>query len=138
MSKFINSGFRDRLREERERLGYTQKDFAELAGIKRSSQYLYENNENSSPNHRYYEAISKLGADLHYILFDEKYNPGMLTLNSNILSDIFDVVHEVTVDDKGNPLPIEEQRNLFNILCATHSGNNSDNIDIEKIKVLLK
>jgi transcriptional regulator with XRE-family HTH domain len=57
----------DRLREERDRLGMNQTDFAALTGVSRRSQSNYEGGERS-PDADYLAAIAKAGADVTYIL----------------------------------------------------------------------
>ena len=56
-----------RLAEERRRLGKTQVDFAELAGVGRASQENYEAGRRS-PDATYLKKIAKVGADIQYIL----------------------------------------------------------------------
>ncbi len=57
----------DRLREERERLGASQSDFAEAAGTTRKSQFNYETNERR-PDADYLAAAALKGADVQYIV----------------------------------------------------------------------
>lgn len=57
----------ERLREERERLGFNQSDFAALAGATRKTQFNYESGERS-PDAYYFQAILSAGADVLYIL----------------------------------------------------------------------
>lgn len=138
MGDFLNNKFRARLREERERLGYTQHEFAELAGIKRVSQYLYENNDDSAPNSRYFDAIAQIGVDLHYLFFGQRGNENKLHLSPKILRDIYQIVDEVALDDKGKPLPFKARLDFFSILCVTYSNSEEQQIDLDKVKVLLK
>lgn len=63
----IREGIGARLREERDRLGYTQADFGELAGVKRNTQAAYENEANSATT-AYLHAIDRVGADVWYVL----------------------------------------------------------------------
>ena len=56
-----------RLREERERLGYSQTDFAAIGGVGRKSQFNYEEGERQ-PDSLYLVAIHQAGADVQYIL----------------------------------------------------------------------
>jgi transcriptional regulator with XRE-family HTH domain len=56
-----------RLKEERERLGFNQIDFAKVSGIGRRSQYNYETGERM-PDALYLAAIAAAGADVNYIL----------------------------------------------------------------------
>ncbi len=62
--------FGRRLKSERERLGMTQPQFAELGGIKRATQHLYEQNV-SSPDIEYLLKLDANGVDVIYLLFGE-------------------------------------------------------------------
>ncbi|MEX3690101.1 helix-turn-helix domain-containing protein [Paraburkholderia sp. BR14263] len=57
----------DRLREERERLGFAQPAFAALADTTKKSQIDYEKDV-TQPKAGYLAAISKVGADVQYIV----------------------------------------------------------------------
>lgn len=57
----------ERLRAERERLGFSQEDFAAFAGAHRKSQGNYESGARA-PDAEYLAAIAAAGADVHYIL----------------------------------------------------------------------
>lgn len=63
--KFVTIG--ERLREERERLGFNQPDFAALAGTTKKSQIDYEKGA-TFPKANYLEVIANAGADVLYIL----------------------------------------------------------------------
>lgn len=65
MSKFVLIG--QRLKEERDRLGLSQVDFASLGGAGRKTQYNYEAGERA-PDGGYLAAIAEHGADVAYIL----------------------------------------------------------------------
>jgi transcriptional regulator with XRE-family HTH domain len=57
----------DRLKLERERLGYSQSDFSARAQTTKKSQIDYEKNV-TSPRANYLEAIATLGADIQFIV----------------------------------------------------------------------
>ncbi|MDI5921168.1 S24 family peptidase [Halomonas sp. LR5S13] len=59
--------FGERLRGERERLGLTQTQIGDLAGVTKKTQMLYESGERS-PKADYLTAISGVGADVEYVL----------------------------------------------------------------------
>ena len=61
------SNIGERLREERERLGYSQTAFGELGGVKKLSQINYEKGV-SYPTAAYLECLAKVGADVMYIV----------------------------------------------------------------------
>lgn len=60
-----------RLREERNRLGYTQPEFAAFTESSKMSQVRYESGDRS-PDSKYLAAISEVGADVLYILTGER------------------------------------------------------------------
>lgn len=64
--------FNERIKCERERLGFTQEDFAALAGKKRTAQQGYERSGGTKPDLSYLEAIHKVGADILYITTGQK------------------------------------------------------------------
>lgn len=63
----------DRLREERNKKGLTQADFAALAGVTKRSQSLYEGNERT-PKADYLAALDDVGVDTHYVLTGKRIN----------------------------------------------------------------
>ena len=59
------------LKEERQRLGMNQEDFAAVGGLKRRAQTLYEQDERA-PDALYLRALAAIGVDVHYILTGER------------------------------------------------------------------
>lgn len=64
-------GIGERLKEERERLGLSQTDFAALAGASKNSQYNYEKGERS-PDATYLAAVAGVGLDVLYVVTGER------------------------------------------------------------------
>lgn len=64
-------GIGDRLKEERERLGFNQTDFAAKAGASKNSQYNYEKGERS-PDATYLAAVAERGVDVLYVVTGER------------------------------------------------------------------
>lgn len=60
-------GIGERLKEERERLGFSQTDFAALAGASKNSQYNYEKSERT-PDAAYLAAVAEKGVDILYVV----------------------------------------------------------------------
>lgn len=60
-----------RLREERERLGFSQEAFGVLGGVQKRAQINYEKGERH-PDSTYLAAIAAAGADVLYILTGER------------------------------------------------------------------
>ena len=56
-----------RLKEERERLGMSQTEFAALSGAGRKTQFNYESGDRS-PDANYLAAVAEAGADIGYIV----------------------------------------------------------------------
>lgn len=64
----------ERLREERDRLGLSQVDFAKKAGCSRRSQSNYELNERA-PDTDYLTEIGKIGVDVAYVVTGVRSKP---------------------------------------------------------------
>lgn len=60
----------ERLRQERERLGFNQTDFAAFGGVSKMAQTRYEKGTRK-PDGAYFEGIARAGADITYILTGE-------------------------------------------------------------------
>lgn len=69
-----------RLREERERLGFTQPSFAEIAGTTKKSQIDYEK-DLTQPKANYLASIAEAGADVNYIITGKRVEK---SLNSDL------------------------------------------------------
>jgi transcriptional regulator with XRE-family HTH domain len=80
-----------RLKEERERLGISQADFATACGVGRTAQFNYESGKRS-PDGDYLNAAGEFGIDVGYVLFGERSTPNNLySLGvANILPDIIE------------------------------------------------
>lgn len=64
-------GIGDRLKEERERLGFNQTEFSAVAGASKNSQYNYEKGDRS-PDANYLAAIAEKGVDILYVVTGER------------------------------------------------------------------
>lgn len=78
-----------RLKEERERLGISQADFAKACGVGRTAQFNYESGKRS-PDGNYLHAAGALGVDTGYVLFGDRSTPlNLYSLGvASILPDI--------------------------------------------------
>ena len=63
-----------RLREERERLGFSQEAFGVVGGVQKRAQINYEKGERH-PDSAYLAAIAAAGADVLYILTGQRSQP---------------------------------------------------------------
>jgi transcriptional regulator with XRE-family HTH domain len=64
-------GINVRLREERERLGYSQEAFGVLGGVRKQAQHMYESGARR-PDANYLQALAEAGADVLYILTGQR------------------------------------------------------------------
>ncbi|OEC69647.1 transcriptional regulator [Pseudomonas sp. AP19] len=64
-------GIGDRLKEERERLGFNQTELAAIGGASKNSQYNYEKGERS-PDATYLASVTNEGVDLLYVVTGER------------------------------------------------------------------
>lgn len=92
-----------RIKEERERLDFTQPAFAGLAETTKKSQIDYEK-DLTQPKAGYLAAIAKVGADVQYIV------TGIRSVN--LLSE-----KEVVLVDGFRKLDIKTQKRLFAFLA---------------------
>lgn len=63
-----------RLKEERERLGMSQPEFAEIAGAKKHAQINWEKGV-ATPNGAAFESWSKIGVDVLYVITGQRIAP---------------------------------------------------------------
>lgn len=67
-----------RLREERERLGLSQAEFGERAGVTKQSQHMYEAGKRS-PDSNYLTSVALQGVDVLYVITGRREPPPDLT-----------------------------------------------------------
>ncbi|WP_070249157.1 helix-turn-helix domain-containing protein [Duganella phyllosphaerae] len=72
------------LKEERQRLGMNQDDFAAIGGLKRRAQTLYEQDERA-PDALYLRALAGIGVDVHYILTGERLQSAVTSDEKELL-----------------------------------------------------
>lgn len=76
---------KDRIREERERLGFTQAQFAGIGKVTPRSQQNYETTDRK-PDADYLAGIAKIGADITYIVTGQRTQNSVNELDSKLLS----------------------------------------------------
>jgi transcriptional regulator with XRE-family HTH domain len=86
----VNTG--TRLREERERLGMNQDDFAATGGVGKRALIHYEKNERS-PDTTFLSAVAAAGVDVLYVITGQRSQPvaevALLPEGDRILLDNF-------------------------------------------------
>lgn len=80
------SEFHERLKEERKRTGLTQTELAEIGGVQKNAQSLYESGARK-PDSDYLQAIARAGVDLGYVILGERgsMSGGVLSESESIL-----------------------------------------------------
>jgi transcriptional regulator with XRE-family HTH domain len=63
--------FGERLKEERERKGMSQDAFGAVGGVRKQAQLKYEKAERK-PDVEYFEALSKIGVDVQYVVTGQR------------------------------------------------------------------
>lgn len=132
--------FGQRLRSERERLGITQAEFAEVGGIKRTTQHLYETGVRV-PDLNYFLRIKESGADLSYLVLGERHEThrqDAMAVSYATLSNIYVVVDEFCVDADGKLLGLEARLRLFQLLCASLKDRADRDADLDALREQLR
>ncbi|MBB5206369.1 transcriptional regulator with XRE-family HTH domain [Inhella inkyongensis] len=125
--------FGRRLRHERDRLGLSQAAFAEIGGVGRTTQHLYESDVRV-PDVTYLERVRTAGADLGYLFMNESSSVShseAVQLTHETLSEIYKAVDQIGRDEEGALLPLGSRLRLFQLLCAsvTERGSNPAGLD---------
>lgn len=95
-----------RLKEERVRLGFSQTDFAALAGAKKGTQISWEKDA-SSPTAQALVAFAEAGADVLYILTGQRTSNSTQTSRQSIEQDLAEVRRDL-LDPARNRLAGED------------------------------
>ncbi|MDH4585620.1 helix-turn-helix transcriptional regulator [Pseudomonas sp. BN415] len=107
-------GIGDRLKQERERLGSNQTDFAAQAGVSKNTQYNYEKGDRS-PDAAYLAAIADVGVDILYVVTGQ-HVPLPADSISAADSRILEQYHSLSEKDQ------EAVAHLISALAATSMG----------------
>lgn len=103
-----------RLKEERERLGYNQTKFAALAQASKHSQIDWESDK-SAPNARYLAEIQKAGADVLYIITNERRSAPAGAFRPAVLRQVIEGI-EITLVARRSKLPPAKKAELVCLL----------------------
>lgn len=108
-------GIGERLRQERERLGANQTDFAAKAGVSKNTQYNYEKGERS-PDADYLSAVAAMGVDVLYVVTAERKPQPADSITAED-SQLLDQYHRLNERDR------EAVQRLVFALAATSAGH---------------
>ena len=133
----VNSqSFGSRLREERERLGLSQTQFADVGGVARTTQHIYET-DIRSPDVAYLEKLRGIGVDVSYLVIGSRLAAAggdTLTISYPALLNIYRIVDEFCVDEDGAPLPLEVRARFFQLLCASLKDKSSQDQSLDSLR----
>lgn len=112
--------FGRRLQSERARLGLSQIAFAELGGVKRSSQFLYER-DSRHPDVEYLLRVQRAGVDVGFLLGGGRAAAvdGDPRITEAQALSAFRAVEEFTRKHEGQGVSAQERERLFSFLCST-------------------
>lgn len=117
----------DRLREEREKLGMSQSNFGELAGVTKASQINYEKGVRN-PDTSYLLALKEAGVDVCYLLTgmraitQEKVNEEL-----RYLADAFEAI-DTALHEADKFLPPTKKRQAAEALYMAFKEGEVDNM----------
>jgi len=122
----VMPGFGDRLRQERQRLGLTQSEFALRAGVNRVSQVFYEKGKNW-PQREYIESISSLGVDIIFLLHGQHLRTIVgAALDLDMLTEIFQTIDEMEAECESK-FPAHVRARIFAAIYGASFGSKSIN-----------
>lgn len=127
--------FGERLKEERLRLKLSQKEFAEIGGVKRASQYLYEQSERP-PTIEYVARIVAVGVDFQYLLTGERSakSGGRISVDVDVLDKALALADQISRDDRGRLLDSEIRNTITKEILKAVSDRQYEDIDWERIR----
>ena len=124
-----------RLKEERQRLQLTQQELAEIGGVKRSSQYLYESSERT-PTMEYIARIVSAGADFKYLLLGERssHNNRRICLDEEVLDRALALADQVSRDERGRLLDSEIRNRIAKEIFVLISDLPAEDVNWEQVR----
>jgi transcriptional regulator with XRE-family HTH domain len=134
------SSFGKRLREERERLGLSQTEFAQVGGIGRTTQHIYET-DIRTPDVGYLEKLRGIGVDVSYLVIGSRQvvaSADSLMISYSGLLNIYRIVEEFCVNGDGEPLSLEVRARFFQLLCVSLKEKNGQDQSLDSLRSELR
>lgn len=133
LANHIVPNVHERLRQERERLGLSQEEFARRLGVTRVTQSNYENGLRE-PGLSYLTAFSLNGGNLLFLLLADAAPHELVDPFDWVLfTKVWTWVQRVARDKKGNPYPPDLQVKIFRLAyqaCRIGNTGNPEKIDL--------
>lgn len=107
-------GFGERLREERERLGMSQAEAAERAGVRRQMWGKYERDE-ATPGMNVVARFCGHGADVQYLISGQRSKPAAYRppIDMKLISEAIAAV-DAELERKKEELPVDSRVRVYN------------------------
>lgn len=126
----------ERIRQERDRLGETQDEWARHTGIHRNTQAKYEKGD-AVPDVNYLTAIDELGADIDFIRTGErrawKSSDDYVERQCSIVQKIVECVEAYTGEKKISISPARKASLVAAIYRSAFFSGNVDTVVIEEV-----
>lgn len=125
-----------RLREERERLGFTQEQLAEQLGVARRTVVNHET-EFHPVTVEVLNKLDELGADCFYILFGRRFLEFSVPMDPALLEKVLGWADVLCRDRKGRPFSQGHIARFVAEAYAYLAGEGSDSDDHTKVEMAL-
>ena len=137
--RFTAESYGERLKQERNRLGFTQGELAEIGGVRRTTVYMYERGTRR-PSLDFICALLPAGLSLSYILLGERYvvDASERVVDTDLAGDLHTLVDRYGVDSKGRLLQTEYRNVLFRQLLEMATNLKRDEVDMKAVQKVLK
>ena len=131
--------FGTRLREERSRLHLSQKEFAKIGGVGRSSQILYEQSERP-PTIEYLARVTAIGVDFQYVLTGHRSasTGGMICVNPELLEKALTTADRLSRDEQGKLYDLEIRNTITKAVLIAVAGHGEEDIRWDELEESLR
>lgn len=120
------SSLGERLKDERERLGWSREDMAGFGGVSNASQRLYDASDRV-PALIYLLQLAKAGADFNYLLHaeqTERVTENYLLVSEKSAGKAYDLAWDMWQSENGRVSSVDDAKELFlSLLRQIHVAN---------------
>lgn len=130
----------DRLKHERERLGWTREKMAKLGKVSRATQRLYDMSERVPPL-AYLYLLAHSGANLSYLLIGDSAHANTdeyLTASKSALSKAYRLATEMMHSEEGRVFTLDDAEELFISLVEQIHNAEAPELDVPKMETASK
>lgn len=127
----------DRLKAERERLGWTRENMASFGGVSNASQRLYDGNDRV-PSVIYLLQLAKAGADFNYLLHAERTGSvaaDFLQISEESADKAFRLTWHIWQSEEGRVTSVDDAAELFVSLLRQIHLANEPGVDLKALEI---